>query len=74
MLGNIISINGEQVSSPFEIKAIGNQETMYGAITRPGGYISYMKEANVKVTVKKNSNIEISKYGGNISAKYMKNK
>ena len=70
--GNIISINGEKVSSPFVIKAIGSQESLYGALSRPGGYISIMKEQEVSVEIKKSSNIQIKKYMGAFTQKYIK--
>ena len=53
--GNIISINNEKVNSPFVIKAIGNQESLYG-IDRPGGYIQYMK-AYTSVDLKKSDSV-----------------
>ncbi len=70
--GNVISINGEKVSAPFTIKAIGNQESLYGAITRSGGYIQYMKAATIPVEVKKTSNIQIKKFSGALTQKYIK--
>lgn len=70
--GNIISINGEKVSSPFVIKAIGNQESLYGALSRPGGYLSLMKE-DVSVDIKKLSSISIKKYSGALTQKYIEN-
>jgi len=69
--GNIISINGEKVSSPFVIKAIGSQEGLYGALSRPGGYISLMKD-DVPVDIKKLSSISIKKYSGALTQKYIK--
>ena len=67
--GNIISINNEKVNSPFVIKAIGNQESLYG-IDRPGGYIQYMK-AYTSVDLKKADSVEITKFEGAISQKYI---
>ena len=67
--GNIISINNEKVNSPFVIKAIGNQESLYG-IDRPGGYIQYMK-AYTSVDIKKADSVEIPKFEGAISQKYI---
>ena len=67
--GNIISINNEKVNSPFVIKAIGNQESLYG-IDRPGGYIQYMK-AYTSVDLKKADSVEIPKFEGAISQKYI---
>ena len=69
--GNIISINGTRISSPFIIKAIGNQETLYGAITRPGGYIQLMQNQTIPTEVKKVQNIKINKYSGVLKGDYM---
>lgn len=68
--GNVISINGEKVTSPFIIKAIGNQERLYG-INRPGGYINYMKDYT-SVEIKKSNNVEIGKFDGALNYKYAK--
>lgn len=70
--GNIISVNGKRISSPFIIKAIGNQETLYGAITRPGGYVQLMKNQTIPTEVKKASNITIKKFSGAIQNQYAK--
>lgn len=70
--GNVIQINGNKVGSPFVIKAIGNQESLYGAITRPGGYTYMLKARSIQVESKKANNIEISKFTGALTQKYMK--
>lgn len=62
--GNVIQINGKRVGSPFEIKAIGNPESLYGAITRPGGYTSMLKSRSIQTDAKKMTNIQIPKYSG----------
>lgn len=69
--GNIISINGTRISSPFIIKAIGNQETLYGAITRPGGYIQLMQNQTIPTEVKKMQSMRINKYSGVLKSDYM---
>lgn len=69
-IGNVIKINDEKVNSPFEIKAIGLPESLV-SLDRPGGYLEYIKRY-VVVTVKKSDEVEIEKYGGLISAKFMK--
>ena len=66
--GNVISINGEKVTSPFVIKAIGNQERLYG-INRPGGYMQYMKEYT-SLDIKKSNSVKIKKYNGALNFKY----
>ena len=69
--GNILSINGTRISSPFILKAIGNQETLYGAITRPGGYIQLMQNQTIPTEVKKMQNMRINKYSGVLKSDYM---
>lgn len=68
--GNIIKVNGEKIGSPFAIKAIGSQELLYGSLTRPGGPIDLFN-SQVLSEIKKSNNVEISKYTGVISSKYM---
>lgn len=69
--GNVISVNGEKVSSPFVIKAIGNASYMESALTRPGGIIKSFT-GYIGASVKTSDNIQIHKYTGVISTKFMK--
>lgn len=68
--GNIVRINGEKIGSPFTIKAIGNPERLYGALTRPEGIIDVFNR-KVDTKVDKANEVEISKYNGVISSKFM---
>lgn len=71
--GNVILINGNKVSSPFIIKAIGSQEALLGAIQRPGGYINELLEPYGLVSsIKRQNKITIYKYTGVIDYKYVK--
>ena len=70
--GNIIKINGERIGSPFYIKAIGSQSLLYGALTRAGSIIDWIKNDGNTAEVKKVDNITISKYVGTISHDYIK--
>lgn len=69
-IGNVIKVNDERITSPFTIKAIGLSESLAG-INRPGGYIEKLKENGIVVNIKKSNKIEIPKYTGAISSKYM---
>lgn len=69
-IGNVIQVNDERITSPFVIKAIGFPESLAG-IDRPGGYIEYLKEKGIVINIKKLNSVEIPKYTGVISAKYM---
>ena len=62
--GNVILINGNKVSSPFEINAIGSQEAILGGIQRPGGYLDELVRFGLLASVEKDDNIEIRKYNG----------
>ena len=69
-IGNVIQVNDERITSPFVIKAIGFPESLAG-VDRPGGYIELLKEKGIVVNIKKVNSVEIPKYTGVISAKYM---
>jgi uncharacterized protein YlxW (UPF0749 family) len=69
--GTIININGNKVGSPFTIKAIGPAIKMYGALTRPGGYVEGLNSTGINTTVKQSPKVQIGKYSGAISAKVM---
>ena len=70
-IGNVIKVNDEKIASPFTIKAIGLSESLSG-IDRPGSYIELLREKGIVVSIKKSDSIEIPKYTGAISSKYMR--
>jgi hypothetical protein len=47
---------------------------LYGALTRPGGYIQIMQEQSLISEVKKSNNVQIGKFTGTLPQKYMKTK
>lgn len=71
--GNVIKINGQKVSSPFTIKAIGSQGLLYGSLTMIGGYLYILDEAGVIVETTQKDNLTVEKYSGVINYKYVKN-
>ncbi len=50
-IGNVIKINGEKVSVPYVINAIGLPEKLYGSITMPGGYIKQLEDDGIQVSI-----------------------
>lgn len=70
--GNVISVNGAKVGSPFVIKAIGHASYMESALTRPGGPIKNFT-GYIGASVKTSDNIQIPKFTGVISTKFIKN-
>lgn len=65
--GNVILINGNKISSPFEIRAIGSQEALLGAIQRPGGYLEELENYGLVTSIEKKEDITIYKYNGVIN-------
>lgn len=59
--GSVILIDGQKIGNPFTIKAIGNSETIYGALTRNKGYVSTLKDDGIEINIEQNDNIEIYK-------------
>ena len=72
-VGNVIQINGEKIGVPFEIKAIGLMERLYGGLTMPYGYLDLMEGAGIQVKVEKSDRIVIPKYDGIYPFQYAEN-
>lgn len=72
--GNIIKINGQRISSPFVIKAIGSPAILSGSLTMIGGYLYLMEEDGVNVQTNQSDNLVVEAYNGIISYKYIKSK
>lgn len=67
--GNIVTVNGERIGAPFEIKAIGLPEQL-AALSRVGGYLSILEDYGIVTTLKKYDSITIPKYTGIIDFEY----
>lgn len=67
--GNVIVVNGEKISSPIEISAIGLPELL-STLDRPGGTLSYFEDLGKIVTLKKHQKVQIQKYTGVFNYKY----
>ena len=66
----IIEVNGERISAPYEIKAIGDTTHLQSALSIKGGYIDvYGKNYTINV---KTGNITIGKYTGKLTLDYVK--
>ena len=64
-----ITVNGEKIGAPFEIRAIGLPENLKN-LDRAGGYLERMREEAVGAELKKAKSVTIPKYSGIIKFKY----
>lgn len=69
-VGPVIQINGVNVAAPFTISAIGEPDTLVGALNLRGGIISEVKEAKIDVTIEKHDEIVIPAYDKVIEYQY----
>jgi len=59
--GAVILIDGVKIGNPFTIKAIGDSETIYGALTRNKGYIETLKRDGLEINIEQSDNVQIAK-------------
>lgn len=71
--GTFISVNGERIVSPYEVKAIGNPTYLESGLSKKQyGYIDTKLEEGKDVTLKRQNDILINKYTGNLNMEYAK--
>lgn len=66
-----ILVNGQRLSSPFVVKAIGNRKYLESGLTAKNGYIDKMQEVGKEVIITSEKQIKISKYKGEITLKQL---
>lgn len=71
--GALTQINNEPVGSPFIIKVIGDQNTLYNNLLRPGSVLDYLKDAGLIVKIDKSDTVHIERYKGVLTDKYIEN-
>ena len=71
--GVLILVNGQRISSPYVIKAIGNQTYLSSTLSlRDSGYIDKARAVGLNIKLETGKNIKILKYSGDMNIKYMK--
>jgi len=68
--GPTVSINNTKLAAPFEVKVIGNPDTLENALRMPGGAIDEAGFYGIDVTIKKSNKLVIKKYTGAGTFKY----
>lgn len=69
-VGPVIQINGVNLAAPFTISAIGEPDTLKGALNLRGGIISDIKSANIDITIEKHEELVIPAYDKVIKYQY----
>ncbi len=68
-----ILVNGERITSPYEVKAIGNQEKLQEVLNFPnGGFIQDYKSNGYTIEMSLQSDIRIPAYNQQLGLKYIK--
>lgn len=62
--GTVVLVNGNKLSSPFTIKAIGSPALILGAIQRTGGFLEELYAYGLVSNVVQENNVTIYKYSG----------
>ena len=71
--GVLMLIKGQRISSPYVVKAIGNQTYLVSNLClKNSGFVDKYNNSGKSVKLEKQRNIKIPKYSGNIDIKYMK--
>lgn len=71
--GVLMLIKGQRISSPYVVKAIGNQTYLSSILSlKDSGYIDKSKAIGLNVKLETGKNIKILKYSGEMEIKYMK--
>ncbi|MCH4890224.1 DUF881 domain-containing protein [Acidaminobacter sp. JC074] len=71
-VGPTVKINGEQMSAPYVIKAIGNRKYLEAAITAPSSYADFLSDYGLFVDVNTSISVRIDKYNGDLRSGYMR--
>lgn len=70
--GNAININSIPQSPPYVIKAIGNKDTLDGAVNQIFGIVSILRDRRYQVSVRKMDEIVIPRYNDVVLIDYAK--
>lgn len=65
-----IVINNEYITSPYEIRAIGNIDNLESAMKFKGGVVENLKKEGIEVSIDTSNEVKINKYDGIIKNEY----
>ena len=67
-----IRIDGNGISSPYTIKAIGDRTYLKSALTIKNGYFDLKQKEGYSIKLEEKTNIKINKYSKDIELRYIK--
>ena len=68
---SVVLINGQRVTAPFVIYAIGDPTTLHNALTMRGGVVDVLSQWKIQVNVTMSEKLLIEKYSGSIATNYL---
>ena len=68
--GVFVLVNGNRLTSPYTIKAIGDKKYLESAITIKGGFLDEMTNAEKMISYKTEDNLTIPKYNSEVVFQY----
>ncbi len=72
-VGNTVLIDGTRIASPIKIRALGDSDTLLGALRMPGGIVDELRSVNPKmITLEPVKNMTLPAYSGSTSRRYAK--
>ncbi len=66
-----LKVNGDKISSPYVINAIGDADYLKSAVSGKGGGVDQLKELGHETSVDTSKKIKIEKYDKDMTAKYI---
>ncbi|MEN6564790.1 MAG: DUF881 domain-containing protein [Veillonellales bacterium] len=70
--GPTLSVNNTRYSPPYEIRAIGEPQTLENALKMRGGVVETLQFWGIQVAIKKQENINVPAYKGTFRFEYAK--
>ena len=68
---SFIKVNSKRVTSPYEIKAIGNSEYLKSSLIGNGGYAEKITSLGQQIKIEEKKKVNIQKYDEEITTKYI---
>ncbi len=69
--GSVVLINGQRVTAPFILYAIGDPTTLYNALTMRGGVVDVLSQWKIQVDVTMSEKLLIEGYKGTVATDYL---